>query len=229
MGEKLMSMGAWGGSRDASSVCGIGRPVALGKQLESIGSFTRPPWWAPRGVQDDEEKRTNREKNKVAKNEAKLAVSMAKMTAFERLYTELEDRGWMKWRLASGVLCDNKVPLKLKGKFYKVVVRPILLYRAEYWRERIRNKDIQDKVGVASVEEKMREVRLRWFGHVKMRDNDASVRRCERLAIDGFRRGKERPKKYWGELIRQDMAQSQLTEDMTLDRRLWRNKIRIIG
>ncbi|KAF3643662.1 putative methyltransferase PMT21 [Capsicum annuum] len=48
---------------------------------------------------------------------------------------------------------------------------------------------------------------------------DAPVRRCERLALDGFRRGRGRPKKYWGEVIRQDMEQLQLTEDMTLDKK----------
>ncbi|KAK4373490.1 hypothetical protein RND71_008874 [Anisodus tanguticus] len=57
-------------------------------------------------------------------------------------------------------------------------------------RDKIRNDDIRDKVGVASVEDKMREARLRWFGHVQRRDTDAPVRRCERLAMDGFRRGK---------------------------------------
>ncbi|XP_060175999.1 uncharacterized protein LOC132606488 isoform X2 [Lycium barbarum] len=163
--------------------------------------------------------------------------------------------GWMKWRLASGVLCDKKVPPQLKGKFYRVVVRPAMLYGAECWpvkishvqkmkvaemrmlrwmcghtrSDRIRNEAIRDKVGVASVEDKMREMRLRWFGHVKRRDIDAPVRRCERLAMDGFRRGRGRPKKYWGEVIRQDMTQLQLTEDMTLDRRVWRTHIRVEG
>ncbi|KAF3647233.1 putative pre-mRNA-processing factor 6-like [Capsicum annuum] len=156
--------------------------------------------------------------------------------------------GWMKWKLASGVLCDKKVPPKLKGKFYRVVVRPALLYGAECWPvknshiqkmkvaemrmlrwmcgltrgDRVRNETIREKVGVTSVECKMREARLRWFGHVKRRGMDAPVRRCERLALDGFRRGRGRPKKYWGEVIRRDMEQLQLTEDMTLDRKeIW--------
>ncbi|PHT33176.1 hypothetical protein CQW23_29513 [Capsicum baccatum] len=46
-------------------------------------------------------------------------------------------------------------------------------------RDRIRNEDIR----VAFVIDKMREVRLRWFRHVKRRRVDAPVRRCERLAM----------------------------------------------
>ncbi|KAF3619661.1 hypothetical protein FXO37_33609 [Capsicum annuum] len=137
------------------------------------------------------------------------------------------------------------------GKFYRVVVRPALLYGAECWPvknshiqkmkvaemrmlrwmcgltrgDRVRNETIREKVGVTSVECKMREARLRWFGHVKRRGMDAPVRRCERLALDGFRRGRGRPKKYWGEVIRRDMEQLQLTEDMTLDRKGWKMRI----
>ncbi|KAF3662965.1 hypothetical protein FXO37_12228 [Capsicum annuum] len=55
-------------------------------------------------------------------------------------------------------------------------------------KDRIRNEVIRDKVGVASAEVKMREARLRWFGHVMRRSTDALVRRCERLARDGFKR-----------------------------------------
>jgi hypothetical protein len=30
--------------------------------------------------------------------------------------------GWLKWRQTSGVLCDPRVPLKLKGKFYRTAI-----------------------------------------------------------------------------------------------------------
>ncbi|KAG5631502.1 hypothetical protein H5410_003219 [Solanum commersonii] len=48
---------------------------------------------------------------------------------------------WMKWRLASGVLCDKKIPPRLKGKFYRVVVRPALLYGVECWP--VKNAHVQ--------------------------------------------------------------------------------------
>ena len=38
--------------------------------------------------------------------------------------------GWMKWRQASSVLCDKRVPQKLKDKFYRTAIRPIMLYGA---------------------------------------------------------------------------------------------------
>jgi hypothetical protein len=41
--------------------------------------------------------------------------------------------GWMKWRQASGILCDKRVPQKLKGEFYRTAIRPAMLYGAECW------------------------------------------------------------------------------------------------
>jgi hypothetical protein len=38
--------------------------------------------------------------------------------------------GWLKWRQASDILCDSKMSLKLKSKFYKTAIRPIILYGA---------------------------------------------------------------------------------------------------
>ncbi|KAF3675318.1 putative myb-like protein X-like isoform X3 [Capsicum annuum] len=111
------------------------------------------------------------------------------------------------------------------GKFYRVVVPPTLLYGVECWpvknshiqklkvakmrmlrwmcvlirKDKVRNEIIREKVVVASVEDKMQEVRL----------------------------GRGRPKKYWREVIRHAMEQLQLTEDMILARTVWRTRIRV--
>jgi len=34
--------------------------------------------------------------------------------------------GWNKWREASDVLCDKRIPTRLKGTFHKDVVRPTM-------------------------------------------------------------------------------------------------------
>nr|XP_033493144.1 uncharacterized protein LOC117263658 [Epinephelus lanceolatus] len=39
--------------------------------------------------------------------------------------------GWIGWRKVSGVMCDRRVPARLKGKVCKKVVRPVMLFGLE--------------------------------------------------------------------------------------------------
>ena len=161
--------------------------------------------------------------------------------------------GWLKWRSATGVLCDKKVPLKLKGKFYRVAIRPAMLYGSECWpikkdHERkmevaemrmlrwtcgrtlldmIPNTSIRTSLGVASIIDKMREGRLRWFGHVRRRLPTDVVRRVEMITVDGARR-RGRPRRKWEDSVRIDLKVLDLSEDMTSDRKLWRHRIRVV-
>lgn len=41
--------------------------------------------------------------------------------------------GYMKWREASGILCDKSTLLRLKDRFDNIVVKPVILYGSEYW------------------------------------------------------------------------------------------------
>ena len=47
--------------------------------------------------------------------------------------------GWIKWRQASDILCDKRVPQKLKSKFYRTAIRPAILYGAKCWPTKIRH------------------------------------------------------------------------------------------
>ncbi|KAK8944698.1 hypothetical protein KSP39_PZI008342 [Platanthera zijinensis] len=161
--------------------------------------------------------------------------------------------GWLKWRGAAGLLCDRKVPLKLKGKFFRTTIRPAMLYGSECWAvncvhvqkmgvaemrmlrwmcgqtrlDRIRNECIGDKTGVTSIAEKIQEAQLRWFGHVQRRPLEAPVRRCESLVTRHAKRGRGRPIKTWNETIRKDMMYLGNSESMTQDRAQWRQRIHI--
>ncbi|KAM1021971.1 hypothetical protein ACFX2A_044060 [Malus domestica] len=138
----------------------------------------------------------------------------------------------MKCKSASGVLCDRRRPLKLKGKFYRTTIRPAMLYGIECWavkhqhvhkmgvaemrmlrgmyghtrKDKIGNEDIRGKVGVAKIEGNMRENRFRWFGHVQRRPTDAPVRKCDYGTEVQGRRGRGRPRKTLEETLRKDLS-----------------------
>ncbi|KAK3560234.1 hypothetical protein QTP86_002183 [Hemibagrus guttatus] len=105
--------------------------------------------------------------------------------------------GWNGWRKVSGVLCDRKISVRIKGKVYRTMVRPAMLYGLEtvslrkrqeselevaelkMFRfslgvtrlDRIRNEYIRGTAHVGRLGDKVREARLRWFGHFQRREN----------------------------------------------------------
>ncbi|GJV07035.1 ataxia telangiectasia mutated family protein [Tanacetum coccineum] len=131
---------------------------------------------------------------------------------------------WLKWRAATRVICDRIFPLKLKGKFYRVAIRPAMLYGSECWPI---TKALANRMEVAELR-MLREGRLRWFGHVRRRPRSAPVRRVEALDVDGRRR-RDRPKLRWEDRVKLDMKELLLSEDMTFDRNEWRARIRLGG
>ena len=47
---------------------------------------------------------------------------------------------WSSWRKLFGVLCNRKIPLKLKAKVYEVMIRAALTYGSECWVMKVNNK-----------------------------------------------------------------------------------------
>ena len=41
--------------------------------------------------------------------------------------------GWMKLKEVSGVICDMKMPVELKDKVFKTIIRPAMMYGSECW------------------------------------------------------------------------------------------------
>jgi hypothetical protein len=60
-------------------------------------------------------------------------------------------------------------------------------------RDRVQNDDIRERLGVAPVEEKLVQHRLRWFGHMQQRPTDAPIRNGVIRRTGNKKRGGGRP------------------------------------
>ena len=159
--------------------------------------------------------------------------------------------GWHSWRKMSGLLCDRRVSARLKGKIHRTVVRPAMMYGLETVAltkrqeaelevaemkmlrfelgvtrmDKIRNSFIRGSLHVASIRHKVREARLRWYGHVKRRDMDYVGQRVLKMELPGKRK-KGRPKRRYMDALKEDMKAAGVQEMDTQDRMKWRHSIR---
>ena len=104
----------------------------------------------------------------------------------EREVKKRVQAGWNGWRRVSGVICDRRLPARVKGKVYSSMVRPAMVYRLETvavtkkqvemevtemkmlrfamgvtTKDKIKNEYIKSTVKVERLGMKMREGRLK--------------------------------------------------------------------
>ena len=143
--------------------------------------------------------------------------------------------------------CDKKVPVKLKQKIYKTVIRPTMTYGAECWtmkkkdemlmnktemrmlrwiqgvslREHKRNEEIREAATVQPIATHLMQKRLGRYGHARRRDESYSTRTVLDMVVEGVR-PKGRPTLRYMDTIKRDTKKNGLTEVNILDHKNWR-------
>ena len=157
---------------------------------------------------------------------------------------------WNKWREISSLLVNKTIPLRNRAGIYCACVRPVMLYGAETWattkviekkisssdqrmlrhmahvkwEDRVPSEEVRRRCGVKNIVDIMRRSRLRWYGHVKRREEDHVLRRALEMEVEGARpRG--RPKKTWKRCVEEDMRQINIREENVNNRREWQRLI----
>ena len=138
----------------------------------------------------------------------------------------------MEWmEKVSGLICDCRLPARVKGKVYSSVVRPAMMYGLEtvvvtkkqvkemevaemkmlrfamgvMRKDKIRNEFIRGTVKVERLGMKIRESRLRWYGHVMKRDQEYVGRKIMEMELPGKRK-RGRPKRRFLDVVKEDMG-----------------------
>ena len=141
------------------------------------------------------------------------------------------------------------MPRKLKIKLYMTVIRPVLLYGAECWtvrkkdeqilektemrmlrrikgvtlRDKVKRVDIRKELGVNSIQEKVREMRLRWYGHMQRMEENNEVRAVADMRVPGKDQGETKREM---DCVRRDMQALRITPEDAQDRTFWKSRIR---
>ena len=84
-------------------------------------------------------------------------------------------------------------------------------------RDKVKSVGIRKELGVNSIQEKLREMRLRWYGHMQRMEENNEVRAIVDMIVPG-----KRPRGRWMDCVRRDMQELRITPD----RIFWRSRIR---
>ena len=76
-----------------------------------------------------------------------------------------------------------------------------------------------------SIQDKLREMRLRWYGHMQRIEENNEVRAVVDMIVP-LKRPRGRPRGRWTDGVRRDMQELQITPEDAQDRTFWKSRIR---
>ena len=94
--------------------------------------------------------------------------------------------------------------------------------------DKVRIEDIRSLVGVAPIEDKMRENCLQWFDHIGRRPMDSPIRMVEKTDIEQGKKLRGKPKMTWMEVVKKDMKLLEMEERMVANRNVWWRRIHVL-
>lgn len=100
--------------------------------------------------------------------------------------------------------------------------RRMLRYMAGVrWQDGRSSEEVAEMCGVQDLAVRLRQRRLRWFGHVERAEEGNMLREVGVVRVEG-RRPVGRPRKTWRRCVMEDMNSLRIGEDMAQNRELWR-------
>jgi len=91
-------------------------------------------------------------------------------------------------------------------------------------KDRFPSKELRERLGTDDILLVLQQNRLRWYGHVLQKDDDW-VKKCMEYEVEGPR-PRERPKRTWREVVKQDCQARKLNSEDAMDRSRWRKLIK---
>ena len=88
-------------------------------------------------------------------------------------------------------------------------------------KDKKRNEYVKGTAKIAKLEGRLWNARLRWYGHVKRREEGYVEKRMMEMAVPG-RRKRGRPRRRWVDLAREDIERVGAKERDEVDREKWR-------
>jgi len=80
------------------------------------------------------------------------------------------------------------------------------------WEDRVTTKEVRGRCGVKDIMDVLKRNRLRWYGHVRRRDNHHVLSKAAEMEVEGVRpRG--RLKRTWKRCVEQDMRERNIGEE----------------